>query len=207
MLIVGLTGGIASGKTTVANMFKNEGAYIIDVDKISREVVEPGKLGWQEVIKTFGEEILNRDKTINRKKLGDIAFSDGEKRRILEKIIHPKVYSEKQKLINQIKEKDKEAIIIIDIPLLIEANQQKTVDKVILVYVSPQTQIERLIKRDGFNLEEAKKRIFAQMPIESKKKYADYIINNEAPLEMVRKEVKSIFQALKIEVKKAPRNL
>ncbi|MCX8011756.1 MAG: dephospho-CoA kinase, partial [Desulfobacterota bacterium] len=177
-------------------------AYVIDVDKISREVVEPGSPGWQEVVEVFGDEILNPDQTINRKKLGDIIFSDAEKRKKLEEIIHPKIYTKKQKLINEIEGKDRDAIIIIDIPLLIEVKQQKTVDKVILVYVSPQIQIERLINRDGFSVEEAQKRLAAQLPIKGKKKYADYVINNESSPEVVQKEVKEIFQALKAEAQK-----
>ena len=199
MLIVGLTGGIASGKSTVADMFKKEGGCVIDVDLISREVVEPGKPAWQEVINLFGRKVLSDDQTINRKKIGDIVFSDIEKRKKLEEIIHPKINEEKLKKIREIEKKDKQAIIIIDIPLLIETNKQNTVDKIVLVYVSPQEQIKRLLKRDGLSVEEAHKRLSSQMPIENKKKFARYIINNEEPLEKVQKQVKGIFRELKKE--------
>src|SRR4030043_731264 len=94
MLIVGLTGGIASGKSTIAGMFKKEGAYIIDIDMISRDVVKPGKPAWQDVVHVFGKEVLNEDQTLNRKKVGDIVFSDAGKRKKLEKIIHPKINQE-----------------------------------------------------------------------------------------------------------------
>jgi|LQYC01.1.fsa_nt_gi dephospho-CoA kinase len=197
MLIVGLTGGIASGKSTMADMFKKEGAYIIDIDIISRDVVKPGKPAWQDVIHIFGKEILNDDQTLNRKKVGDIVFSDAEKRKKLEEIIHPEITAESLMKINKIAKKDNQAIVIIDIPLLIETGKQDTVDKVVLVFTSPQVQIERLVKRDGLSLEDAHKRLAAQMPIENKKKYAQYIINNEEPLDKIQKKVKEIFRELK----------
>lgn len=207
MLIVGLTGGIASGKSTVADMFKREGAYIIDIDKISRDVVKPGKPAWQEVVNVFGKEVLNEDETLNRKKLGDIVFSDAEKRGKLEEIIHPKISAEKQRKISEIAKKDKQAIVIIDIPLLIETNKQDTVDKVVLVYTSSQGQIERLVKRDDFSLKDAHKRLASQMPIENKKKFAHYVINNEGPLDKVQKEVKEIFQKLREEENQKQKDL
>jgi len=197
MLIVGLTGGIASGKSTISDMFKKEGAYIIDIDGISREVVKPGKPAWNEVVNAFGKEVLNEDQTLNRKNLAEIVFSDEEKRKELEDIIHPKINKERLKQIGKIKKKNTRAIIMVDIPLLIETNKQNTVDKVVLVYVSPQSQIARLMKRDGLSLEDAHKRLDAQMPIKNKKKYAYYIINNEGPLEKVQKKVKEIFQNLR----------
>lgn len=199
MLIVGLTGGIASGKSTMADMFKKEGAYIIDIDMISRDVVKPGKPAWQDVIHIFGKEVLNEDQTLNRKKVGDIVFSDAEKRKKLEEIIHPKITAETLMKINEIAKKDNQAIVIIDIPLLIETDKQDTVNKVVLVYTSPQGQIERLVKRDGLSLEDAHKRLTSQMPIENKKKYAHYIINNEEPLKEIQKRVKEIFRELKKE--------
>ena len=199
MLIVGLTGGIASGKSTIADMFKGEGAYIIDIDMISRDVVKPGKPAWQDVVHIFGKEVLNEDQTLNRKKVGDIVFSDAEKRKKLEEIIHPKITAENLMKVNEIAKKDKQAIVIIDIPLLIETDKQDAVDKVVLVYTSPQGQIERLVKRDGLTLEDAHKRLTSQMSIENKKKYAHYIINNEGPLEEIQKKVKEIFRELKTE--------
>lgn len=199
MLIVGLTGGIASGKSTIADMFKKEGAYIIDIDMISRDVVKPGKPAWQEVVHIFGKEVLNEDQTLNRKKVGDIVFSNVEKRKKLEEIIHPKITAEKLMKINGIAKKDNQAIVIIDIPLLIETDKQDTVEKVVLVYTSPQGQIERLVKRDGLSLEDAHKRLTSQIQMENKKKFAHYIINNEEPLEEIQKKVKEIFRELKKE--------
>ena len=199
MFVVGLTGGIASGKTTIADMFKKEGAYIIDIDMISRDVVKPGKPAWCEVVDIFGKEVLNENKTLNRTKVGDIVFSDAKKRKKLEKIIHPRIATEKLRRIKEIVKKDDRAIVIVDIPLLIETNKQGTVDKVVLVYTSPHGQVERLMKRDGISLEDAYKRLASQMPIGNKKKYAHYIINNEEPFEQIQKRVKKIFRELKKE--------
>ena len=197
MIIVGVTGGIASGKSTVADIFKREGGYIIDADFISREVVEPGEPAWQEVINVFGPEVLNEDRSIDRKKLGEIVFSDPEKRKKLEEIIHPKIQEERKRKISEIEKKDHQAVVFFDVPLLIELNKQDTVEKVVLVYVSPEVQMARVVKRDGLTEEEAWKRIGAQMPIESKKKYAHYVINNEGTLEQTKAKTKEVFQALK----------
>jgi dephospho-CoA kinase len=199
MLIVGLTGGIASGKSTIADMFKREGAYIIDVDMISRDVVKPGRPAWQDAVHLFGKGVLNKDQTLNRKKVGDIVFADAGKRKKLEEIIHPKINAENLMKINEIAEKDNQAIVIIEIPLLVEADKQDTVDKIVLVYTSPHVQIERLMKRDGLSLEDAQKRLASQLPIENKKKYAHYIINNEETFEQIQKKVKEVFQDLKRE--------
>jgi dephospho-CoA kinase len=197
MLIVGLTGGIASGKSTVARMFSEEGGYVVDTDMISREVVTPGKRGWQEVVNFFSRDILNSDGTLNRKKLGDIVFSNPEKRKKLEEILHPKIYEEQTKKIREILKRNNRAIVIVDVPLLIEVNKHKSFDRVILVYVSPQIQIERLMKRDGLSLGDAHRRISSQMSIDSKVKYAHYVINNEGSLKKTRERVKEVFQRLK----------
>lgn len=197
MLIAGLTGGIASGKSTVARMFSEEGGYVVDADIISREVVAPGKKGWQEVVDFFSADVLNKDGTLNRKKLGDIVFSNPKKRKKLEEILHPKIYKEQTKEIKEILKRDSRAIVIVDVPLLIEVNKHKNFDRVILVYVSPQIQIERLMKRDGLSLRDAHLRISAQMPIESKVKYAHYVINNEGSLKKTRERVREVFQKLK----------
>jgi dephospho-CoA kinase len=197
MLIVGLTGGIATGKSTVARMFESDGGYVIDIDMISREVVGPGKPGWQEVVNFFGRGVLNKDRTLNRKKLGDIVFSNSEKRKKLEEILHPKIYEEKVCKTREIFKKDTRAIVIVDTPLLIEVNRHKTVDKVVLVYVSPRVQIERLMKREGLSLKDARKRISSQMPINNKVKHAHYVINNEGTLESTQEAVKEVFRKLK----------
>jgi len=197
MLIAGLTGGIASGKSTAARMFQREGAHIVDTDAISREVVEPDTPGWEEVVNAFGTAILNQDRTLNRKMLGDIVFADPGRRKDLEAILHPKIYERKEDLIRVIVKKDTQAVIVVAIPLLIEVGRQATVDRVILVYVSPQIQLERLMRRDGLSTAEAGKRIASQMPIDRKLKYAHYVINNEGSLAHTHQAVRSVFKGLR----------
>lgn len=197
MLIVGLTGGIASGKSTVAGFFRNEGAYVIDADAISREVVEPERAGWQEIADAFGPQVLKADRTIDRKYLGEIVFSDPDKRRMLESILHPRIHEEQRRQIEGIGLRDAHAVVVVDIPLLIEVKKHTTVDAVVLVYVPPPVQVRRLMERDGIRLEDAEKRLAAQMPINKKVKYADFVINNEGPLEETERKVKELFNELR----------
>ncbi len=202
MLIVGLTGGIASGKSSVCEMLKARGAYIVDTDRIARLVVEPGTPGLQELVSSFGKSILFKEGTLDRKRLGDIIFASPEKRKILEAILHPKILAEKNRHVEEIRKTDSRAIVIVDIPLLLELNRQDTVDKVILVYVSPKVQIDRLAKRDGLGIDDALKRLGSQMPIEQKIRFADYVINNEGSLEETEKEVSKVFRKLEDEESK-----
>jgi len=195
-LIVGLTGGIAAGKSTVSQMFKDLGAYLIDFDELAREVVKPGKRAWQKIVEYFGNDILNEDLTLNRQKLGELVFHDPKKLRKLNEIVHPEVFREDQRITDEILSKNPRALIIKDIPLLTEAGAQKLVEKIIVVYASSQTQLERMIER-GFNEEEARARIDAQAPLEEKLKYADFIIYNDGPLEDTRKQVAEIYLKLR----------
>lgn len=195
-MIVGLTGGIAAGKSTVSQMFKDLGAYLIDFDELAREVVKPGKRAWQKIVEYFGNDILNEDLTLNRQKLGELVFHDPKKLRKLNEIVHPEVFREDQRITDEILSKNPRALIIKDIPLLTEAGAQKLVEKIIVVYASSQTQLERMIER-GFNEEEARARIDAQAPLEEKLKYADFIIYNDGPLEDTRKQVAEIYLKLR----------
>lgn len=203
MLIAGLTGGIATGKSTVGEMFHAEGAYCIDTDLISRHVVQPGAPGWKQVVEYFGDEILENDGSLDRKKLGSIIFSSPEKRKALEDMLHPKILEEKNRQIEEIRRKDAHALVIVDIPLLIELGRHKSVDAVILVYVPPRIQMNRLMQRDKLSLHDARSRIAAQMPIDEKLRYADYIINNEGPLDATKQAVKEIFLRLKEKEKRS----
>ena len=197
MINVGLTGGIATGKSLVANFFKELGAYIIDYDVVSHEVILPQKSAWKRIVDRFGEDILNDDLTINREKLGKIVFDDSKKRKKLEEIIHPEIFIEVGRRINKIKKTDTNAVIIQDIPLLFEVNLDKTVDKIIVVFTSKDRQIERLIKRDDFDKDHATKRIASQMPLDEKIKLADFSISNDGPIEETKRQVKEIFKLLK----------
>ncbi|HBR17103.1 MAG TPA: dephospho-CoA kinase [Deltaproteobacteria bacterium] len=198
MMLIGLTGGIASGKSLVAEELKRLGAHLIDADEIAREVVKRGLPAYNEIVKEFGEKILNPDKTINRKVLGNIVFSNTELRRRLERITHPKIRKKIDKYIKEIKGRNPDAIIVVDAALLIEAGLYKKMEKVIVVYADEKTQIERLMERDGFTMDEAKNRLSAQMPLTEKVRYADFVIENVEgkSKEKIKDEVKTIFEKL-----------
>jgi dephospho-CoA kinase len=202
MLIVALTGGIGSGKSTVARMFKDEGAHLIDFDYLARLVVEPDKPAWREIIDYFGPKILSYDRTLNRSALAKIIFSDDKSRKILESFTHPRIFEERDALIKAIKEKDPSSIVIIDFPLLFELGLNKKFDKVILVYVKRDIQLKRIIKRDGLEKEEVERRLDAQILIEEKRSFSDYIINNEGSLNNTRDQVRNIINELKELAKK-----
>ena len=196
MLNVGLTGGIASGKSTVAKMFVKNGAYLIDFDGLAHEVQEPGKPAWKEVVNYFGEIILQPDKKIDRVKLGNIVFTDKEKLSELNNIVHPVVYQEWHVRLEKIGKKEKHAIVLSDIPLLFEGNMQNLFDLTILVLISPKEQIRRLIARNGVSKEEAGKRLKSQMPISEKIALANIVIDNGGSIPKTEKRVGQVWQEL-----------
>ena len=197
MLIVGLTGGVASGKTGVSQILREEGAYLIDADQIARELVQPHTPTWNELIKVFGKEILQEDGSIHRKRLAAKVFSDPEQRNLLNQILHPRIKAEMNKGVKEIGQKDPDAIVVIDAALLIELGDHREMDKVIVVTSTEKQQIERLKKRDGVDQEEAQKILSSQMPLEEKMKVADFVIRNEGSFEETRRRVKEVFQELK----------
>jgi dephospho-CoA kinase len=202
MLLLGLTGGIATGKSLVSEILKELGACIIDADKIAREVVEPEKPAWLEIVAFFGKDIINEDKTINRKKLGEIVFNDTLKRRRLEEIVHPRVIEEENKRIEDYKRSNPDGIAVIDAALLIEGGGHKRVDKLIVVYTDRETQMKRLMERDGLSGQDAEKRINSQMPLEEKIKMADFVIDNSRGVEDTKSQVIALFNRLKGNCKK-----
>jgi dephospho-CoA kinase len=197
MLLIGLTGGIATGKSLVSKTLKELGAYIIDADKISREVVEPYTPAWTKIVEFFGRDVLNNDGKINRKKLGEIVFNDPAKKKRLEEIVHPVVIEEENRRIEEYKKINPDAIVVIDAALLIEAGGHLRVDKLIVVYSDRETQLKRLCERDGFSRGEAEKRIDSQMPLKEKIKIADFVIDNSNDIENTLVQVKTIFNKLK----------
>lgn len=197
MPFIGLTGGIASGKSVVAGIFKSLGAYIIDADVIARELVKPGLPAWHEIVEKFGRDILLEDGNVNRKLLGSIIFKDPVKRKALNSILHPKIFDEARQQRKEIEGRDPSAIIIFDVALLIEAGHSEVVDAVILVYSDEELQIKRLMERNGFTREEAMERIKSQLPAEEKKRYADYLIDTSKPKEDIERKTVEIFNKLK----------
>ena len=197
MLIVGLTGGVASGKTAVSQVLKEEGAYIIDADQIARELVQPHKPAWNELIGAFGQEILQEDGSIHRKKLADKVFADPKQRKLLNQILHHRIKEEMDRRAKEIGQKDPEAIVVIDAPLIVERGDHREMDKLIVVTTTQTQQIERLKDRDGTNPKEALRIVSSQMPMEEKLKFADYVIQNEGSLEETKKRAKEVFKDLK----------
>ena len=198
MRIVGLTGGAASGKSLVLQIFMNLGAYTIDSDVLSREAVIPCSKAWWEIVHFFGMAILRNDLAIDRKKLRSIVFNDAQKRKVLEKIIHPEVKRKCKERIEAIKKLElaPHALVVIDVPLLIETGVQEEFDHVIVVHVSEETQIRRLIERDGITRDEAKQMIALQMPLEEKLRFADFVISNEGTREETENQVRALFATL-----------
>jgi dephospho-CoA kinase len=197
MLKVGLTGGIGSGKSTIARLFNEKGAYVVDFDRLVHQAEERGNAVWQSIVDTFGEQILNEDNTINRVKLGEIVFGDRKRLEILNSIVHPAVFAQWKEAVDGICETRKDAVIIADIPLLIEVGWQDRFDMVVLVYVSPDIQIERIMKRDGCSRKHALERLHSQMPIDDKIAYADFVIRNEGPLHEVDRLVDKVWIELR----------
>lgn len=196
MLIVGLTGGIASGKSVVANMFRELGALVIDADEISKEVMVPHSLCWNKVVSFFGTEIVRNDLTIDRKMLASRVFKNPELLSQLNAIVHPVVIEEIERRIGAIRVTKPHAIVIIDAPLLIETAFYTRCNKVILVHASEEIQLQRLITRDALTWEEALARIHSQMPLSEKVKVADYVLSNEGSLSDTRKKVVELFNQL-----------
>ena len=199
MLLIGLTGGIASGKTTVSNMFVKLGAHLIDADVIARDVVKPDKPAWKEIVSAFGESVLDDKKEIIREKLAAAIFNSPEKRKQLEAITHPRIIEEENRLINEIRKNNKPGIIILDAALLIEAGHHNRVDKLIVVYLNKNTQIKRLRKRDSLSFADAKKRLDSQMSLDEKVNLANYVIDNGKSPDEVEKQVSQIYKKLIME--------
>jgi dephospho-CoA kinase len=196
-LLVAVTGGIASGKSAVSKMLEKVGAPVIDYDVVAREIVEPGKPAWKDIVAWFGEDVLEEDRRIDRKKLSDIVFRDTEKRKKLEGFTHPRIIEEAERQADEIARKNPKAIIQVAVPLLIEINIQHKFHKVLLVYVPRETQIERLMKRDAITRAAAESILRAQMPIEEKLKYADFVIHNEGTLDETARQVEQVWEELK----------
>jgi len=196
MLVVGLTGGIASGKTTVSSLLEEEGAYLIDVDRIAKDLVRPHTAVWHALVKAFGEGILEGDGSIGRKKLAAMVFSNPDRRKTLEDIVHPEIDHEIRRRLKGIREKDPDAIVIVDAALLVETAAYRRMDRLIVVTATKTQQIERLKQRTGAPEEEAMGIISSQMALEEKLKVADFVLPNEGSLEETRRRAKEIFREL-----------
>lgn len=196
MLLVGLTGSIATGKSTVSEMFRRKGAEIIDADQIAREVVEPGTEGLARIVREFGPGMLDEEGKLNRERLGARIFQNPAEREKLNRLLHPLIVNSMRAKTEKIKKEKDPDLLIWDVPLLIEGNLTQWVEAVILVYTPKEIQLERLMKRNALSKEEAEKRILAQMDIEEKKKYADYMIDNRGTLSETERQVDQLWKQL-----------
>jgi dephospho-CoA kinase len=197
MLIVGLTGGVASGKSLVSQVWKEEGAYLIDADRIARELVQPRAPAWKALVKAFGKEILQEDGSIHRKKLATRVFSDPVEKDLLNRILHPRIKREINRRIKGIGQKGPKVIIVIDAALLVETGYYRNVDKVVVVTSTKKQQIERLRRRDQMDQEKARGIIDSQISGEERIKVADIIIRNEGSRRKTERKAKEVFRELK----------
>ncbi|MGG6313709.1 dephospho-CoA kinase [Paenibacillus macerans] len=186
---IGLTGGIATGKSTVSHMLALRGAAVIDADLIAREIMEPGHPVLAAVAERFGQAVLHADGTLNRKKLGEIVFSQPEERKTLESLTHPAIRAEMKKRMSGLEAADPGRLVVADIPLLYESGLEPLYDEIMVVYVPRELQLSRLILRDGLTEDEAEKRLRAQMDIEIKKERADILIDNSRGLADTERQV------------------
>ena len=196
MVLVGLTGGIATGKSTISRLFEECGAHLIDADVLAREVVTPRQPALREIAETFGREMLRPDGTLDRDRLGKVVFGDPKQLEKLNAIVHPYVAVVQEQRSREIAGKDPHAVIVYDAALLIEAGAHTRMDTIIVVTADEQTQLARLKARDYLSTAEATRRIAAQMPLAEKVKAADYVIDGTLPLEHLRKEVQHIYKDL-----------
>lgn len=197
MLRVGLTGGIATGKSTVGLMFVELGCHLIDADHISHQLFQEGEAVYKAVIQAFGERILSADRTINRKALGEIVFNDPEARTKLNQLVHPAVVQRQRDWLNEMEARDPGGISIVDATLMIEVGTYKNYDKVIVVTCRPEIQKQRLRTRSGLSEEEIEARVRSQMPLEEKVKYADFVIDNSGDLPDTRRQVEQVNSKLR----------
>lgn len=200
-MIVGLTGGIATGKSTVTGMFRGFGAYVVDADVWARQVVEPGQPALLEIADVFGPEVLLPDGTLNRPALGGVIFQDETLRQRLNDITHPRVREGMRAETEQFFAEHPDKPILWDVPLLFEGETQNYVDTTVLVYVDQALQLERLMQRDNLDRQAALARIHAQMPIDEKRQLADYVIDNSQSREETKEQVRSLWQTLQMRAK------
>ncbi len=202
MIIIGLTGGIASGKGLVAGMLRDKGAHLIDADRIVHELLAFGEESWREVTERFGGRIQRPDGSIDRRKLGEIVFNDAAEREWLNSLLHPRVFQAFHAQVKRIASRSPDALIVFEAALLIETGFRKNMDRTIVVYASPEQQLSRLMARDRFSREQAEARIRSQMPLDEKRKHADFVIDNSGSREDTARQAQAVFEQVKQELEK-----
>ncbi|MFG6148302.1 dephospho-CoA kinase [Halobacillus sp. B23F22_1] len=199
-IIIGLTGSIATGKSTISKMFDSFNIPVVDADVISREVVEIGRPAYQKIVDRFGEKVLHEDQTLNRKQLGSIVFKDETKRKQLNEIVHPEVRKQMLEQRDGYLNKGEKAVVL-DIPLLFESDLAHFADRTLVVYVDEETQLKRLMDRDRSSKEDALERIRSQIPIQEKAERADEVIDNSGTIEESYQQLKRILTVWNVLIK------
>lgn len=194
MIVVGITGGLASGKTTVAGLFQECGAFVIQADQLARIVVAPGRTAWKEIVETFGSRVLQADRTLDRAALANLVFHDPRKLSVLNRIVHPRVAREQVRQTNAIAGRHPNAVIIYDAALLIEAQAHERMDRIIVVTANQPIQVQRARQRDGLTKKEALGRIRGQLPLRTKRRFADYVLNGALPVIRLRPQVRQLYR-------------
>ncbi len=195
-LLVGLTGGIASGKSTVSRQLAELGCHVIDADVLAREVVAPGEPAWQAIVEAFGTEILGPDRTLDRARLGAIVFADAAQRRRLEAITHPAIRARRQARLAELAARGFGGLVVQDAALLVEVGAHAHVDRLVVVYATREAQLERLMRRDGLDRAEAERRLGSQMPLAEKVRLAHYVVDNSDSPEETAAQVRAVHAAL-----------
>ena len=201
MLLVGLTGSIAAGKSFVSGVLAELGCRVLDADETAREVVEPGSPALREVIAGFGDSVIKGDGTLDRAALGALVFADADKRAKLNSILHPFIIAQQDQRLREWEAVDPDGIAVVDAALMIESGGYKRFDKLIVVHCRADVQLERLMTRDKLNRAEAERRIAAQMPQEEKKKFADYLIDTSDGFEPARRSAVAVYGKLRQDAK------
>lgn len=199
MLLVGLTGGIASGKSLVTRVFRDLGAHIIDADAIVHDLLDAGQEACCDIAAHFGRDILLPDGSVDRRKLGEIVFSHPGERAWLNQCIHPRVFQAYQTEVRHLRDRQPDAIVVLDAALLIETGYHKKMDAVIVVSADEEQQVQRLMERDRFSRDQALARIRSQMPLDEKRKAADHVIENTGTREETERQAREVFTKLKAE--------
>ncbi len=195
-LLVGLTGGIASGKSAVSRQLAELGCRLIDADVLAREVVAPGERAWRAIVEAFGSDVVGPDGQLDRKRLGALVFTDPARRKALEAITHPAIMARRQAILDAWAAEGFDGLVVLDIPLLIEVGAAAHVDRVVLVYAEPEVQLARLMGRDGFDRAEAERRVASQMPLAEKVRHAHFVIDNSGEPEETAAQVRAVHAAL-----------
>ena len=193
---MGLTGGIASGKSAVSRQLAERGCRVVDADVLAREVVAPGEPAWRAIVEAFGPDVARPDRQLDRKRLGALVFADPARRKVLEGITHPAINARRQAILDAWAAEGFDGLVVLDIPLLIEVGAAAHVDRVVLVYAEPEVQLARLMGRDGFDRAEAGRRVASQMPLREKVQHAHFVIDNSGEPEETADQVRAVHAAL-----------